>query len=381
MTMRIIIAGGGTGGHVFPGIALAEEFMTRHNENDVLFVGTERGLEKDAVPRAGFPIEFIDVSGLNRVGLGKMVKSLFRLPKAIWQSMRIIRRYRPGIVVAVGGYASGPVALAAWLLRVPVVVQEQNALPGFTTRTVGKFARRVFVAFERAAEHFPRGKVVLTGNPIRQALMENFLRPQDPHDDARPQVLAFGGSQGARALNQALVGAFGLLVERHPGIHLVHQTGAREHADVVKAYEAAGVTGRVEVLPFIHDMSAVYARSDLVVCRAGATTLAELTVTKKASILVPFPFAADNHQEFNARALADAGAAVLLPEGELTPERLAEEVGALLADPERRRAMERAAGLFGHPEAAKEIADVCVEIWVRSGGLVREQRALPKGGA
>ena len=381
MTMRILIAGGGTGGHVFPGIALAEEFLTRHSENDVLFVGTERGLEKDAVPRAGFPIEFIHVGGLNRVGLGKMTKSLFQLPTAIWESMRIIRRYRPGIVVAVGGYASGPVALAAWLMHVPVVVHEQNALPGFTTRTVGKFARRVFVAFEKASEHFPREKVVLTGNPIRQALMENFLRPQDPYDDAHPQVLAFGGSQGARALNEALVGAFGLLVERHPGIHLVHQTGPKMQEEVARAYEEAGFTGKVEVLPFIHDMSAMYAKSDLVVCRAGATTLAELTVAKKASVLIPFPFAADNHQEYNAQALAEAGAAVLLRESELTPSRLADEVSALLGDPGRRKAMERAAGLFGHPEAAKEIADDCVEIWVGSGGLLREQRAAGKGSA
>ncbi len=380
MTLRVLITGGGTGGHVFPGIALAEEFSTRHHENEVLFVGTERGIEREAVPRAGYPIEFIEVVGLKRKGVLGLARGLLRLPRALFQALGIVRRYRPGIVIAVGGYASGPVALAAWLLRVPVVVQEQNALPGLTTRVVSRFARRIFVAFEAARSHLPARKVLLTGNPIRQALMENFLRPTPPRPaDAAPGLLVFGGSQGARALNEALVGAVGQLRARFPNLKVVHQTGEREHDTVVAAYREAGLLETVDVRPFIHEMSEAYADCDVVVCRAGATTLAEITVCKKASILVPFPFAADDHQTVNAKALADAGAAVLLPQGELTPERLAGEVAGLLGDAGRRKAMERAAGLMGHPEAAREIADVCVETWVAAGGLERERRQLRNG--
>ncbi|RMG16142.1 MAG: undecaprenyldiphospho-muramoylpentapeptide beta-N-acetylglucosaminyltransferase [Deltaproteobacteria bacterium] len=378
--MRVLIAGGGTGGHLYPGIALAQEFMTRHQENEVLFVGTRRGLESEVVPREGFPIEFIEVSGLKRVGLWKTLKSLWALPRALFQSLRIVRRYRPGVCIAVGGYASGPVALAAWLCRVPVIVQEQNALPGLTSRIVARFARKVCISFERSARHFPRDKVLLTGNPVRLSLMDNFLRPERPATGGVQRVLVFGGSQGARALNEAMVGAMRHLAEKLPELRLLHQTGRDAYEGVRRAYEEAGLIDKVDLRPYIHEMSEAYARSAAVVCRAGATTLAELTVARKASILVPFPYATDNHQEVNARALAERGAAVLLLESELTPERLASELEALLTNPDRRHAMEKAAGELGHPEAAKEIADVAVELWMDSGGFEREQKALARKG-
>lgn len=375
MTLRVVIAGGGTGGHLFPGIALAEEFATRHSENDVLFVGTRRGIEREAVPRAGFPIEFIEVRGIKRMSLWARLRALLQLPVAIFQSWRILRRYDPGIVIAVGGYASGPVALAAWLRRVPVVVQEQNALPGLTSRVVGRFARRVFLAFEEAIPFFRRSKVLVTGNPIRQALLENFLRPTPHRDREHPKVLVFGGSQGARALNEAMVGAVPLVAQRFPGLRVLHQTGAAAREEVEAAYARAPSGAEVEVREFIHDMSSAYAEALVVVCRAGATTVAELAVCRRAAILVPFPYAADDHQTVNARALADKGAAILLPESELSPERLAREIVGLLEDPDRLARMEQAAGLIGHPEAAKEIADACVEVWMETGGFEREARA------
>jgi len=365
--MKVLIAGGGTGGHLFPGIALAEEVVTRHHANDVLFVGTERGLEARAVPRAGFRLETIDATGVKGRGLAGWVGGLLRVPRAIAQSMRILRAWRPDVVVGVGGYASFPVVMAAWIAGIPTAIQEQNALPGLTNRVLGRIVRAVFVAFDEARAFFPEEKVQNVGNPIRKALMENFLRPRARHE--RFQLLIFGGSQGAHAINVAAVEAAKRLGDLRDRIEILHQTGRQDIEETRAGYEAAGV--RAEVVEFIDDMSSAYARSDLVICRSGATTLAELTVCKKAAILVPFPHAADNHQEVNARALVEKGAAVMIRQQELSGERLAAEIRALVEDPERRQRMERAAGLLGRPEAAKEIADVCVQLVYRG----REQGA------
>lgn len=364
MLLKVVIAGGGTGGHLFPGIALAEELVTRHPENDVLFVGTARGLESTVVPRVGFRLELIQVAGLKGRGVGGLFRGLFQVPRAILQSMRILREYRPQVVVGVGGYASGPVVLAAWLLRIPTAVQEQNALPGFTNKVLGRLAKRCFVAFEEALRFFPEKRTYNVGNPIRRQLLENFLRPVAAGKE-RFRLLVFGGSQGAHAINVATIAALGALGEWRDRIEVVHQTGARDLEETRRGYEAAGV--KAEVVPFIENMSEAYAVADLVVCRSGATTLAELTVCKKPAILIPFPYAADNHQEVNARALVDKGAAVMIREPELSGERLATEIRGLLEEPERRRAMERAAGLLGRPQAAKEIADVLVDLALGSG--------------
>ncbi|WP_373044188.1 undecaprenyldiphospho-muramoylpentapeptide beta-N-acetylglucosaminyltransferase [Vulgatibacter sp.] len=356
--MKVVIAGGGTGGHLFPGIALAEEVVTRHHANDVLFVGTARGLEARVVPKAGFKLELIEATGVKGRGLGGWISGLFRLPKAILQSVHILRGWNPDIVVGVGGYASFPVVFAAWLLGLPTAVQEQNALPGLTNRVLGRLVRAVFVSFDEAKRFFPERKTQNVGNPIRKALMENFLRPQSRHD--RFKILIFGGSQGAHAINVAAVEAGAHLEGLKEKVEILHQTGARDIEATRKGYAEAGIAA--EVVEFIDDMSAAYAASDLVICRSGATTLAELTVCKKAAILVPFPFAADNHQEVNARSLVDKGAAVMIRQQELTGERLAAEVRDLLEHPARLQRMERAAGLLGRPEAAKEIADVCVQL-------------------
>ncbi|HEX9240944.1 MAG TPA: undecaprenyldiphospho-muramoylpentapeptide beta-N-acetylglucosaminyltransferase [Anaeromyxobacter sp.] len=368
--MRLLVAGGGTGGHVFPGIALAEEVVTRHPGNDAVFVGTARGLEATAVPAAGFPIELVEVRGLKGKGLLDTIRNLLLLPRALLRSMAILRRWRPDVVVGVGGYASGPVVLAAWLLKIPTAVQEQNAAAGVTNRILGRIVQAAFTAFPEAARHFPPHKVYQLGNPIRRTLMENFMRPEVRHGD--PRLLVFGGSQGAHALNMRVIEALPHLADLRDRLRITHQTGARDRDQVERGYRACGF--EPDVREFITDMSAAYAGCDLVVCRAGATTLAELTVCRKPSILVPFPLAADNHQFQNARSLVDAGAAVMIEERDLTGELLAREIRAILASPERQERMARAAGRLGSPAAAREIADVCTE-------LVRRRWGAPTGQA
>jgi UDP-N-acetylglucosamine--N-acetylmuramyl-(pentapeptide) pyrophosphoryl-undecaprenol N-acetylglucosamine transferase len=360
----MLVAGGGTGGHVFPGIALAEEVVGRHPGNDVVFAGTARGLEATVVPQAGFPIELIEVKGLKGKGILGALLNLLLLPRAFLQSLRVLRKWRPDVVVGVGGYASGPVVLMAWVLRIPTAIQEQNAIAGFTNRVLGWFSRAAFTAFPEAAQYFGRRKVYQLGNPIRRQLMENYMRPEVVHP--RPRLLVFGGSQGAHALNMRVVEALPHLADLRERLVITHQTGARDREAVEKGYRACGF--EPDVREFITDMSTAYAESDLVVCRAGATTLAELTVCKKPSILVPFPFAADNHQYVNAKSLVDAGAAVMIEERDLTGERLAQEIQAILSDPTRRSRMARAAGRLGSPQAASEIADVCTELVRRRWG-------------
>lgn len=370
--MKMLIAGGGTGGHLFPGIALAQEVTTRHPENDVLFVGTAKGLEATVVPKAGFKLELIEVGGLKGMGFARLLKGLLRIPKALWQSRKILLGYQPDVVMGVGGYASGPVVFMAWLMRIPTAVQEQNARAGFTNKLLGKFVQAVFVAFKEAIDQFPRQKTRLLGNPIRRELMDNFLRDKAKHQKFR--LLVFGGSQGAHALNTALLKTLPLLQDLKDQLTITHQTGKKDVDEVRKGYEGSGF--EVEVLDFIADMSAAYAGADLVVCRAGATTLAELTVCKKPAILVPFPFATDNHQELNARSLADSGAAVMIVERELTPERLAGVIRELFGDREKLARMEKAAGLLGRPEAAKEITDVCVELVERRWGSIKGRASV-----
>ncbi len=356
--MRLMIAGVGTGGHVFPGVALAEEVVTRHPGNDVVFVGTARGLEAKVVPAAGFPIELIDVKGLKGKGPLKLLANLLLLPRAFLQCWRALRKWVPDLVVGVGGYASGPVVLTAWLMRIPTAVQEQNAAAGFTNRVLGVVVQAAFTAFPEAGRYFPARKVQQLGNPIRRELMENYMRPSHAHDKLR--LLVFGGSQGAHALNMRVIETLPHLADLRDSIEFVHQTGALDRDAVVKGYRACGFA--VDVREFITDMSDAYACADLVVCRAGATTLAELTVCKKPAILVPFPRAADNHQVMNAKSLVDAGAAVMIEEKDLTGELLAAEIRSILADAGRRETMARAAGTLGRPQAAREIADVCTEL-------------------
>jgi len=371
--VRLLIAGGGTGGHVFPGIALAEEVVTRHPKNDVVFVGTARGLEASLVPIAGYPIELIDVRGLKGKGLRGVLSGLFRLPRAFVQSWRILRKWKPDAVVGVGGYASGPVVLAARLMDIPTAVQEQNAVAGLTNRLLGMVVEVAFTAFPEAERHFPARKVQHLGSPIRRQLLENYMRPISKRDD-QLRVLVFGGSQGAHSLNMRVIEALPFLADLKDRVSFAHQTGARDREQVEKGYAAVGFAP--DVREFITDMSAAYSGTDLVVCRAGATTLAELTVCKKPSILVPFPAAADNHQVVNAQSLVDAGAAVMIEERDLNGELLAAEIRRILLDGELRSRMARAAGVQGRPQAAGEIVDILTQMTVRRWGT---PKGRPRG--
>ncbi len=360
--MKLMIAGGGTGGHLYPGVALAEEFTTRRQGNEVLFVGTRRGLEARVIPDLGYHLEFIEVRGIKGTGTMNRLRGFARLPWALFQSFSILRRFRPDVAVGVGGYASGPMILAAWLCRIPTAILEQNTVPGITNRILSRFARAIYVMFEGSRAYFPPSKVQVLGNPIRRQLLENFLRSRQDAN-GKFNILVLGGSQGAHAVNLRMVEAAAQLGGAQDGIRIVHQTGAKDEAQVRQGYEELGV--EAEVHGFIKNMSDAYRRADLVVCRAGATTLAEVMVAKKASILIPFPFATDNHQELNAQEMVDAGAAIMLVERNLDGRKLAEKILELYRSPETRDQMEQAASRTGRPEAAREIVDACVQLTER----------------
>ena len=374
--MRLLIAGGGTGGHLYPGIAIAEEVTARPG-GQVLFVGTARGLETKLVPAAGFALELLEVSGLNRVGLGKFLKGLALLPKAFFASRALLRRFRPDLVIGVGGYASGPLVLTAALLGYPTAIQEQNSQPGFTNRVLGKFVRRIFVAFDDARGSFSARKTLLCGNPVRRRFVATAATPGASLPSGvdapsavstglpagplaglqLPTVLILGGSQGARAVNDLVIGAAAALAAEQRLPRIVHQTGAADEARVRQLYADRQLADRVEILPFIDDMPAALGAATLVVARAGALTLAELAMVGRPAILIPLPTAADDHQTRNAAEFARAGAAIVADQRHTTPEALAQLIAELVADPTRRGQMSRAMAALGRPSAAREIVD------------------------
>jgi UDP-N-acetylglucosamine--N-acetylmuramyl-(pentapeptide) pyrophosphoryl-undecaprenol N-acetylglucosamine transferase len=349
--LRILIAGGGTGGHLYPGIAVAEE-VTATAGGQAVFVGTSRGLEIKLVPQAGFPLELVTVSGLKRMGLMARLRGLGRLPRAFVDSWRILRRHRPDVVMGVGGYASGPLVLAAALLGYPTAIQEQNSMPGFTNRLLGRFARRVFVAFEEAAGHFARHKVRMVGNPVRRRFLDGVNRPSA----AGRSILILGGSQGSHAVNEIASGMVRVLDARGRLPPIVHQTGPDELSRMELHYAALGYDERrVAVKAFIDDMPAALADAALVVARAGALTLAELAITGVPAILIPLPTAADDHQTINALAYERAGAAMVLSQDHASPTRLADMVDPILGNPTRRAAMAAAMTNLARKDATKEI--------------------------
>lgn len=353
----IVIAGGGTGGHVYPGVAIAEEILARDPSARVAFIGTTRGMEAKILPTVGYTLETISVSRLKGGGLLSKLKGLFRLPVGIFQSWRILRRHRPEVVIGVGGYASGPALLAAWMTFRKTAIQEQNATPGLTNRWLGKLVKRVFVGFSAATSHFKAQKTVVTGNPVRRAIAEQLHAASRQAPEAGGpalRVLVFGGSQGATFLNERVPELLAALARRGVALTVRHQTGPGE-VDATRArYAALGLAA--EVVPFIERMAEAYAVSDLAICRAGALTLAELTAVGLPSLLVPFPHAADNHQEANARVLEAAGAALLCTQSNWDLTAQAEALAAL-ADPARREAMSRAARALARVDAARTIVD------------------------
>ena len=359
--MNVLIAAGGTGGHIYPGIAVAQEIMRRDPQSKVRFVGTARGLETKLVPKAGFELSLIDSAGLKNVSPVARMKGLVILPKSFVSAGRVIRQFRPDVVVGAGGYVSGPVVLMAALLGRPTLVMESNALPGWTNRVLARFVNRAAVSFEQALPYF-RGKAVVTGNPVRREFFEIPAKRREP---GKLSLLIFGGSQGARAINEAMVTALPGLRSLPVELRIKHQTGPADLEKVKAGYAAVGWNEHAEVCSYIDNMMNDFAEADLVICRAGATTTAELIAAGKASIMIPFPFAADDHQRKNAEALQAAGAARMIVQQELSGERLTEEIRAFVQNPSQLDRMEEASRSLARGDAAIAAVNLLEEL-VRS---------------
>jgi UDP-N-acetylglucosamine--N-acetylmuramyl-(pentapeptide) pyrophosphoryl-undecaprenol N-acetylglucosamine transferase len=353
--MRVLIAGGGTGGHVIPALAIARELKSRYCA-DVLFVGTARGIENRLVPKAGFGLMLIKVGALKNVSLLTRLRTMAGLPLAMLEARKIIRVFDPHVVVGVGGYASGPAMAAAVMAKIPTLAFEPNLVPGFANRIVGRRVTAAAVHFEETRKFFNNAQVV--GVPVRGEFFA--LAGKRTSDPAHPTLLVFGGSQGARAINQAMTGAAAEVLRQIPALHIIHQTGERDYNDVRKAYESAGIAA--EVSAFIDDMPGVFACADLLLCRSGASTVAEAMAAARPAIFVPLPTAADDHQRRNAEAIVEGGAALLIPQAELTPERLAQTLVNLLSDAQRLQEMSERAKTLSHVDAAGRMARMVAEL-------------------
>ncbi len=362
MKRAVLIAGGGTGGHLFPGLAVAAALRELEPGLGLAFVSAGKALESRVLREAGYPLEAIRVRALRGRGPWERLKSLAALPRALGTALGIIRRYRPGLVLAVGGYAAFPLGVAAWLRGVPLAVQEQNAVPGLTNRALARLARVVFTSFPGAEQGLPSRKVRLLGNPVRPELIQQARQEaaRRPEPSRRFQVLVVGGSQGASRLNQGVCQALPLLRQRRERLEFTHQTGAKEEDQVRSAYAAEGFQARVGA--FFADMGRAYGRAHLVICRAGAGTLTEVLAAGRAAVCVPYPFAAGDHQTANARSLVAAGAARLIPDAEFDGQRAAGVIAEFMDRPEMRAEMEAKALSLARPQAARDIARQCLAL-------------------
>jgi len=368
--MRLLIAGGGTGGHLFPGMAVAEEFLARDPSNEVLFVGTERGIEARAVPAAGYRIELITAAGIRGKGIFSQMKGAAMMLYGYARSRTILKSFQPDMVLGVGGYASLPMVLAAKGMQIPRYIHEQNAIPGMTNKLLARFADRVFITLEESARFFPKEKIHLSGNPLRRQILD-IVGKQNPSSIPplskggseqseqggckRFRLFVFGGSQGAHAINTAMTSALPHLADLAGRLEISHQTGQDDFAEVRTAYAKCVIAS--EIQPFISDMAAEYHAADLIICRAGATTIAEVTACGKACLFIPFPHAVDDHQRRNAEALLKKQACFMLLERELSGERLAEMIRELMNDPETLRHTGEAAFGLARLDAARIIVD------------------------
>jgi UDP-N-acetylglucosamine--N-acetylmuramyl-(pentapeptide) pyrophosphoryl-undecaprenol N-acetylglucosamine transferase len=371
--LRVVIAGGGTGGHVYPGIAVARELLSRRPDAQISFAGTARGIEARVVPREGLALDLLRSGGLKGKSVADRIRGASLLPLGLVDAWRIVSRRRPHLTIGVGGYSSGPVVLIAAVRGVPTMLLEPNAVPGLTNRLLAPFVRAAAVTFDSTCGFFGP-KAFVSGNPVRP----EFFAPAGPFEESSidehasiTRVLVFGGSQGAHAINVAMVAAAAELAAGGPPLQLVHQTGERDVEMVRAAYREAGIPAVVE--PFFDDMGRQLGRADLIVCRAGATTLAEITAAGKAAVLVPLPAATDDHQRKNAEALGAAGAAEVLLQSEMTGHVLAQRLQALAADRGRRGRMARAARALARPDAARVIVDRALELCehVKRSGFTR----------
>jgi UDP-N-acetylglucosamine--N-acetylmuramyl-(pentapeptide) pyrophosphoryl-undecaprenol N-acetylglucosamine transferase len=352
--MKVLIAAGGTGGHIYPGIAVAKEIVRRDANSEILFVGTARGLETKIVPANGFQLSLINSAGLKNVGLMGKLKGLLILPKSFLEAGRLIKDFQPDVVVGAGGYVSGPVLLTASLMRVPTLVMDSNALPGFTNRRLAPFVTKAALTFEEAMPFFGK-KGIVTGNPVRQEFFE--IEPKQPN--GKINLLIFGGSQGARAINNAMTDALkDLSAEK---LQITHQTGESDFEKIRALYGRNGWE-TADVRPYISDMVAEFAKSDLIICRAGATSCAELAAAGRASIMIPLPTAADDHQRKNAEALEKAGAARMILQKDLTGKSLANEITGLINSPEKLSTMATAAKKLARADAAAATVDLIIEL-------------------
>jgi UDP-N-acetylglucosamine--N-acetylmuramyl-(pentapeptide) pyrophosphoryl-undecaprenol N-acetylglucosamine transferase len=350
MPQSFVLTGGGTGGHVFPALAVAR--VLRERGHRLLFIGTREGMESKLVPEAGFDIEFVRSSGLNRVGIRQQTQTVLALPVGIATAGRLLAKFKPQAIFSMGGYVAGPVMVSALVSRLPIVVMEPNAIPGFTNRRVARRVYRALLGFESTKRWFPASRCEVTGLPVRPEFFALKSKTEGPFT-----LLITGGSRGARRLNQAMRAAWPFF--RQSPMRIVHQTGANEYDGIARDFSSSGVNG--EVIPFIRNMAEVFSQADLVLGRAGAGGVNEIAAAGMASILIPLPFAADDHQRRNAEALAEAKAARMVADADLTGERLFQEVEALFGDPAALSDMRRNVRRFAHPGAAERAADVLEE--------------------
>jgi UDP-N-acetylglucosamine--N-acetylmuramyl-(pentapeptide) pyrophosphoryl-undecaprenol N-acetylglucosamine transferase len=356
--VRILIVGGGTGGHLFPAIALAEAFTQKDPGNEIRFVVTPRVLDSQILKDRGFSFQTLKVEGLKGKGIFSMIQSLIKLPRSFAASLKMIEEYKPALVLGVGGYVSGPLVLAAWWKGLPCAIQEQNSIPGITNRLLGKVVDRIFCAFKESEAYFSGGKVRLTGNPIRKELGE--VAERTIASSGPLTILILGGSQGAHRINLTVINSLDGLRDVKEKLVFIHQTGEKDEQEVARIYREKGFQHQVKA--FISDMVWAYQEADMIIGRAGAMTITEITALGKPSLLIPFPFAANNHQEHNARALVEAGAAEMILEKDLSPDRLVQRIGHWLSDRQFLIRMGSQAKSLGHRQAAEEIVEVCYQL-------------------
>ena len=349
--MKLLIAGGGTGGHVFPAIAIAREWLSRGREREVVLVGTERGLEMKLVPQAGLPLETLRVAGLKGKGGATLLKNLVMLLPAMSDARRVLRKHQPVAAFGVGGYAAGPMMLATWFSRVPNVIFETNAEPGLTNKLLSKLSKRIATGYEISAQRWGK-KAIVTGCPVRSEFFSIEPRKlQKPY-----RLLVTGGSQGALPINRTFVDAMDRLAERKSELDILHQTGERDYHAVRTAYARRGI--HAEVVPFLNNMAERFAWADIIVCRAGAITAAEIAASGRAAVFIPFGAATDSHQLRNAQEMERAGAGRVITEGELSAERLTREIFSYVDQPQQIEKQSSAARALARPNATRDIVNL-----------------------
>jgi UDP-N-acetylglucosamine--N-acetylmuramyl-(pentapeptide) pyrophosphoryl-undecaprenol N-acetylglucosamine transferase len=359
--IRLIVTGGGTGGHLFPGISLAQAMMLADPGCEVLFIGTERKIDKTALSNLGFATRSIKSQGIKGKSFIAVLKALFQQPLALWEAAGIIRRFKPDLVFGVGGYVTGPVILAARLLGVTTCIHEQNSIPGLANKLLGYIANKIFVSLPGSEKYFPASKTILSGNPVRNTILKVSREAKPESGQESSTLLILGGSQGARRLNSLMLeAAENILSKLSPPPFIIHQTGGHDKDHIQRKYVELGLNARVQ--DFFSDMAEIYSQADLIISRAGATTLAELTVFHKPVILIPFPFAADNHQEINGQYLVEAGAGLMFRQADLTGDKLGMEIKRVLEDKKLLAEMADNSGKVARPEATDTIINACMEL-------------------